>query len=216
MTPWDRLQGMLPVLLHFVWVADDVQCIVITRVCVSVCLSAAACPHYWADLQSVHGLRCYGNITRTRNVGEYMLDVTAMPLHIRCIVNSFICSAVNSFVYVLLTCCKYIHSCHVAFYLPSAGPWSCCCSVSRLEVVWGGPTWLCSFLCLFCGVLFLCSRWMFVFVVMAALCNRAGHYIFALWFLMVALWIAQIIIFCPVVSSSFFSSPNLRCRMVWP
>ena len=52
-------------------------------VCLSVCLSAAACPHYctdpdvtwgsgrgcplvvhyWADLQSVHGLRCYGNIT---------------------------------------------------------------------------------------------------------------------------------------------------------
>jgi len=50
-------------------------------VCVSVCLSTAACPryctdpdvtwgsgrgcplvvHYWADLQSVHGLRCYGN-----------------------------------------------------------------------------------------------------------------------------------------------------------
>jgi len=21
--------------------------------------------HYWVDLQSVHGLRCYGNITRT-------------------------------------------------------------------------------------------------------------------------------------------------------
>jgi len=54
-------------------------------VCVSVCLSAGACPHcftepdvtwgsgrgcplvvpYWADLQSVHGLRCYRNITRT-------------------------------------------------------------------------------------------------------------------------------------------------------
>ena len=32
------------------------------------------CPlvvHYWADLQSVHGLRCYGNVTRT--VSEYML-----------------------------------------------------------------------------------------------------------------------------------------------
>ena len=28
---------------------------------------------YWADLQSVHGLRCYGNITRTRNVSEYVL-----------------------------------------------------------------------------------------------------------------------------------------------
>jgi len=36
------------------------------------------CPlvvHYWADLQSVHGLRCCGNITRTRNVSEYMLVV---------------------------------------------------------------------------------------------------------------------------------------------
>ena len=61
----------------------------------SVCLSAAAClhyctdpdvtwgsgracsevvlVHYWVDLQPVHGLRCYGNITRTRNVSEYML-----------------------------------------------------------------------------------------------------------------------------------------------
>ena len=62
-------------------------------VCLSVCLSLAACPHYcidpdvtcgsgrgcplvvhyWADLQSVHRLRCYGNITRTRNVSEKML-----------------------------------------------------------------------------------------------------------------------------------------------
>jgi len=61
--------------------------------CLSVCLSAAARPgyctdpdvtwgsgrgyplvaHYWADLQSVHGLRCCGNITRTRNVSECML-----------------------------------------------------------------------------------------------------------------------------------------------
>jgi len=56
-----------------------------SRLCVCVCLSAAAClhhctdsdvtwgvvvgapivVHYWADLQSAHGLRCYGNITRT-------------------------------------------------------------------------------------------------------------------------------------------------------
>ena len=55
-------------------------------VCLSVCLSAAACPHYctdpdatwgsgrgcplvvhyWADLQSVHGMRCYGNIMEMR------------------------------------------------------------------------------------------------------------------------------------------------------
>ena len=63
------------------------------RLCVCVCLTAAACQqyctdpdvtwgsgrgcplivHYLADLQSVHWLRCYGNITRTRNVSEYML-----------------------------------------------------------------------------------------------------------------------------------------------
>jgi len=54
-------------------------------VCMSVCLSASVCPHYctdpdvtwrrgrgyrlvvhyWANLQSGHGLRCYDNITRT-------------------------------------------------------------------------------------------------------------------------------------------------------
>jgi len=78
-------------LLHFAFVVDDAKCIVVTRVCVSmcvcvsVCLSAAVRPHYctdpdvtwgrgrgcplvvrnWADLQSVHGLSCYGNIMRT-------------------------------------------------------------------------------------------------------------------------------------------------------
>jgi len=59
-------------------------------VCLSVCLSAVTCPHYcmepdvtWgdsrgcrlvvhyrADLQSVHGLRSYDNIARTRSVSE--------------------------------------------------------------------------------------------------------------------------------------------------
>ena len=40
------------------------------------CGNGRGCPlvvHYWADLQWVHGLRYYGNITRTRNVSEYML-----------------------------------------------------------------------------------------------------------------------------------------------
>jgi len=32
--------------LHFV---DDVKCILVTRVCVSVCLSLAAFPHYCTD-----------------------------------------------------------------------------------------------------------------------------------------------------------------------
>ena len=63
-------------------------------VCLSVCVSVRGrmptllhgpecnlgngrgCPlvvHYGADLQSGHGLRCYGNIMRTRNVSEYTL-----------------------------------------------------------------------------------------------------------------------------------------------
>jgi len=70
-------------------VVDDAKCIVVTRVCVSAAAcshyctdpgvtwgSGRGCPlvvHYLADLQSVHGLRCYGNITRTQNVSEYML-----------------------------------------------------------------------------------------------------------------------------------------------
>jgi len=82
---WHRQLILWPLLwlLHFAWVVDDAKCIVVTRVCVSVCvcLSEAAClhyctdpdvtwqsgrgcplvVHYWADLQSVHGLRCYGN-----------------------------------------------------------------------------------------------------------------------------------------------------------
>jgi len=61
--------------------------------CVCVCLSRVSMPtyctespnvtwgivgvplvvHYLAILQSVHGLRCYGNIARTRNVSEYVL-----------------------------------------------------------------------------------------------------------------------------------------------
>jgi len=71
-------------LLHFAWVVDHEKCIVVTCVCVSVsvCLSVRGrmptllhgpacnlgsgrgCPlvvHYWVDLQSVHGLRRYGN-----------------------------------------------------------------------------------------------------------------------------------------------------------
>ena len=30
---------------------------------------------YWAHLQSVHGLRCYGNIARTRNVSECLYSL---------------------------------------------------------------------------------------------------------------------------------------------
>jgi len=89
------------VLLHFACVVDDAKCIVVTRVCVSLCvsvclclcLSAAVCPHYctnpdvtwgrvrgcplvmhyWADLQSMQALRCYGNIMRTLVTTSYKL-----------------------------------------------------------------------------------------------------------------------------------------------
>jgi len=73
--------------LHFAWVLDHEKCIVVTRVCVSVCpsvrgrmptlLHGPGCNlrewwgwllvvHYRADLQSVHGLRCYGNTMEMR------------------------------------------------------------------------------------------------------------------------------------------------------
>jgi len=92
-------------LLHFALVVDDVKCILVTFVCVCVCvcvclfvcLSLAACPHYctdldvtwgngrgcplvvhcWVDLQSVHVLRCYDNIARTRNVSEWLFSLYA-------------------------------------------------------------------------------------------------------------------------------------------
>ena len=71
---------------------------VCVSVCLSVCLSAAVRPHYckdpdvtwghgrgcslvvhyWADLQSGHGLRCYGNITRTL-VTTYNLQACVHP-----------------------------------------------------------------------------------------------------------------------------------------
>jgi len=71
------------------------MCIGHERLC--VCLSLAACPHYctdpdvtwgngrgcplvvhyWADLQSVHGFRCYANIARTRNVSECLYSLYA-------------------------------------------------------------------------------------------------------------------------------------------
>jgi len=31
--------------------------------------------HYWANLQSVHGFRCYDNIARTRNVSECLYSL---------------------------------------------------------------------------------------------------------------------------------------------
>jgi len=82
---------------------DDAKCVLVTRdcvsvcLCVTVCLSVAACTNYcmdpdviwgngrecplvvqyWADLQSVHGFRCYDNIGRTQNVRECLYSLYA-------------------------------------------------------------------------------------------------------------------------------------------
>ena len=78
-------------LLHFAWGVDDAECIVVTRVCVSVrgrmptllhgpgCnlgtgMGCACCALLGGfAIGARHGLRCYGNITGTRNVTEYMI-----------------------------------------------------------------------------------------------------------------------------------------------
>jgi len=60
--------------------------------------SGRGCPlvvHYWADLQSVHGLHCYGNITRTRNVSEYMLALTLRLVVIVVILQNWLLLHVN-------------------------------------------------------------------------------------------------------------------------
>ena len=47
--------------------------------------SRRGCPlvvHCWADLQSGHGLCCYGNVTRTRNVSEYMPVLALCPVYL--------------------------------------------------------------------------------------------------------------------------------------
>jgi len=82
----------------------NAKCILVTRVCVSMCvcvsvprrtptlLRVPGCNlgngrgcrlvvHYWADLQSVYGFRCYDNIARTRNISECLYSLYAwLPL----------------------------------------------------------------------------------------------------------------------------------------
>jgi len=70
----------------------------VTAVCVSVCLSLVAVPHYctdsdvswgngrecplvvhyWADMQSVHGFRCYDNIAANAKC-QLVLALTHVP-----------------------------------------------------------------------------------------------------------------------------------------
>jgi len=77
---------------------------VCVSLCVSVCLSAAVCLHYctdpdvtwgsgrgcplvvqyWADLQSVHGLRCYGNTRSARQSPAVIRQAHSTPHAVPC------------------------------------------------------------------------------------------------------------------------------------
>ena len=101
-------------------------------VCLYVCLSAAAClhsctdpdvtwgsgrgyplvVHYWADLQSVHGLRCDGSISRARNVSKYML-VLAL-----CLV-----SKLQALSHIVRTKFSYLQYCHFGNRYPVTITW---------------------------------------------------------------------------------------------
>jgi len=136
-------------------------------VCLSVCLSAAACLHYctdpdvtwgsgrgcslvvqcWADLQSVHGLRCYGN---TRNAWQ-------SP--------------------------AVIHQAHRTHYARTHAPAIKSTRLLRAQrdlqrrrsissILWGVVTQTRN-VSEYMLVLALCL----VCIIMAALCNSAGHYI---------------------------------------
>jgi len=80
---FDELRPNSICLINSAWGAADAKCILVTRVCVYLCVCPSSysnttvhdpgrdfgewwgCPlvvHYWADLQSVHGFRCYDNI----------------------------------------------------------------------------------------------------------------------------------------------------------
>ena len=83
------------------------------RLCVCVCLSLTACPHYcmdldvtwrngrgfplvvhyWADLQSVHVFCCYDNIARTRNVSKSLFSLYLVILVIVIVLNRLIIDA---------------------------------------------------------------------------------------------------------------------------
>ena len=107
------------------------------RLCVCVCLSLAAFPHYctdpdvscrngrgcplvvhyWADLQSMHGFRCYDNIARTRNVSECLYSLCAWLFYHSCSTSHIInVSNINyfwlvkfSFHLLKLPMFKYVH-----------------------------------------------------------------------------------------------------------
>ena len=72
-------------------------------VCVSVCVSVCLSVCQLCLLQSVHELRCYGNITRMRNVSKYMLVYTcSMPSFLVLVSHlAFSATSFNKLIYYL-------------------------------------------------------------------------------------------------------------------
>jgi len=101
------------------------------RVCLCVCLTAAACPlyctdpdvtwgygrgcllvvHYWTDLQSVHGFHCYDNMARTRNVSKCLYSLCTWLLLFILVIIIIMC-------FILIAC----HVCCVCGVFRDRGP----------------------------------------------------------------------------------------------
>jgi len=116
-------------LSHLAWGIAEVKCIVVMAVCVSVylsletllhhCMDTAVtwangrrCPlvvHYWADLQSLHGFRCFDNIHVCKLIALY----TTNAYSANCVISASAC-----------TCSMYGYHCayeyHKIYYLCSS------------------------------------------------------------------------------------------------
>jgi len=53
-----------------------------------------------------------------------------------------------------------------------------------------------------------------VYIIMAALCNRAGHYIFVLWFL--SFFLSIFLVFPRLISAAADLMSTILRHMVWP
>jgi len=129
--------------LHFTWGVDEAKCVLVTAVCVSVCVSVPhhiptllhgpgcklrkcrGCPlvvHCWVDLQFVHWFRCYDKC-RMQNVRECLYSLCAwlhfvwVVDHENCIVVTRVC------VCVCVSVCPRPHSHTIARTQCNLGEW---------------------------------------------------------------------------------------------
>jgi len=124
------------------WPRRNVLCILATAVCVSVCLSLAASPHYcmdpdvtwrngrgcpvvvhcWVDLQSVHGFHCCDNT----HVCKLMALYTANAYSAECEMSAGACTrSVASWIVVLkrLIACPFVQLRLIPYRTKSSASW---------------------------------------------------------------------------------------------